>query len=482
MGQRASQTRLGWVGIFLGASLVSAPAQASPLFIEEVLDSVRARYPLVEAAKQELRSAQGELLSSRGAFDLQLRSRAGWDLQSYYPSQTLDVALEQPTPIWGLSLLGGYRVGRGSFPIYDGKLETLDAGELRGGLVVPLLRDGPTDARRVRIERASIGVEVAEAGLQQQYVESVRTARQRYWEWLAAGLKVRIAERILAIAEKRDQQLKEQQKRGDASVFERNDNFRGLLQRRSQLAVAERSLQRAEFELSLFLRDSRGSPIQVDRSRIPQSFPELTLPQSAGAPSRISRDQLQPQIADALQRRPDLKRLQGQREQNDRELRLARNQLFPKLDFNLGVSRDLGTGKSELSKTEAEAAVVLEIPLLLRSARGRAQAASATDSRISAQMALLADRVSTDVLDAQSALNQAAERLQIANEEVQVSLELEKGERARFAHGDSNLIFVQLREQTTADAENRRVDAELDYRLAEAAMAAALGLPELAPR
>jgi outer membrane protein TolC len=118
----------------------------------------------------------------------------------------------------------------------------------------------------VRIERASIGVEVARAGLQQQYVESVRTARQRYWEWLAAGLKVRIAERILAIADKRDQQLKEQQKRGDASVFERNDNFRGLLQRRSQLAVAERGLQRAEFELSLFLRDSVGAIVPGSRS------------------------------------------------------------------------------------------------------------------------------------------------------------------------------------------------------------------------
>jgi outer membrane protein TolC len=177
-----------------------------------------------------------------------------------------------------------------------------------------------------------------------------------------------------------------------------------------------------------------------------------------------------------------LKRLLSQREQNDRELRLARNQLFPRLDLNLGVSRDLGNGRAELSKTEAEAAVILEIPLLLRSARGRAQAASANDSRISAQLTLLADRVSTDVLDSQSALNQALERLRIAQEEVELSLQLEKGERARFAHGDSNLIFVQLREQTTADAENRRVDAELDYRLAEAAMEAALGLPELEPR
>jgi hypothetical protein len=72
---------------------------------------------------------------------------------------------------------------------------------------------------------------------------------------------------------------------------------------------------------------------------------------------------------------------------------------------------------------------------------------------------------------------QARERVRLAIEENELALTLEKGERARFAHGDSNLIFVQLREQTTADAATRKIDALLDYWLAEASWEAAQGLP-----
>ncbi|MFN7683841.1 MAG: TolC family protein [Oligoflexia bacterium] len=451
----------------------SALAHAAPLSMSEVLDSVRARYPLVEAARQDFQAARGEVVSSRGAFDLQLKSRAVWDIESYYPSQTLDAVLEQPTPIWGLSFFGGYRYGRGSFPVYDGKLQTLNPGELRGGVVVPLLRDGPTDSRRVRIQRAEIGVSIAEAGLDQQFVESVRTARQRYWEWVAAGAKLKIAKKLLEIAETRDSQLSVQLKKGDASVFDRNDNLRGVLQRRSQLASAERQLQRAELELSLFVRDSKGQPVIVDRSRLPDGFPAV----STTDPSDEAA--IQQKVELAVRQRPDLRRIQGQREQNDRELSLARNQFLPRLDFSLGVSRDLGNGSPSLSQTETEAAVMLEFPFPLRSARGRKDVAVATDLRLSAQQGLLADRIVTEIRDAESALRQSRERLQLANEELELALVLEKGERARFAHGDSNLIFVQLREQTTADAANRKVDADLDYQVAQAALDAAQGLPSL---
>jgi outer membrane protein TolC len=459
------------------ALLASFPSGAAPvpaaLSLEDVLSSVRARYPLIEAARQDLSSAEGEYVSSKGSFDLSLKSRASWDLESYYPGRTFDVLLEQPTTAWGISLLGGYRRGTGSFPVYDGKLQTLDAGEFRGGFSVPLLRDGPTDARRVRVERAEIGVDLARAGLHQQYLESVRLARQRYWEWVASGGKMRVARQLLEIAEKRDLQLQEQFKRGDASKFDVNDNFRGVLQRRSQLESAERLLRRAELELSLYFRDSSGLPLIPERARLPADFP--LLPEN-----RVLDEASWNALTDeALQRRPDIRRIQGQREQNERELRLARNQFLPKVDLNLTVSKDVGNGPVELSKTESEAALLLEIPIPFRGARGRIQSAAATDSRIHSQAILASDRVSTEIRDARSALDQARARVQLANQELELALGLEKGERARFAHGDSNLIFVQLREQTTAEAATRRIDSQLDYWVAEASLDISLGLPQL---
>jgi outer membrane protein TolC len=56
-----------------------------------------------------------------------------------------------------------------------------------------------------------------------------------------------------------------------------------------------------------------------------------------------------------------------------------------------------------------------------------------------------------------------------------LALELERAERARFDAGDSQLLIVNLREQQTAEAELREVDAMLDYHRASADLKAACG-------
>ena len=50
-----------------------------------------------------------------------------------------------------------------------------------------------------------------------------------------------------------------------------------------------------------------------------------------------------------------------------------------------------------------------------------------------------------------------------------------EGERARFEHGDSNLVFVVIREQTAAEAALDELSALLDFHLIHADLLAALG-------
>ena len=47
------------------------------------------------------------------------------DPLGYYRNAALDVRVEQPTPFYGLTAWAGWRIGVGSFPVYDSKLETL---------------------------------------------------------------------------------------------------------------------------------------------------------------------------------------------------------------------------------------------------------------------------------------------------------------------------------------------------------------------
>jgi outer membrane protein TolC len=451
------------------AALVVAllTAQTGPLSLAEVLESARAAYPALVGARADVEGAEGDQLAAAGAFDPVWRTRAWTTPISGYPQTRVDSIVEAPTPLWGTSFFGGYRLGTGKIQSYYGERETWSGGELRAGAVVPLIRNGPIDRRRATEARAELGRSLAGLSVEQQQIELTRVATWRYWEWVAAGRRREVARALLQLATDRDLQLGARAKMGDVAQFDRQDNVRALMQRQAFVVQAQRSVEQAAFELSLFLRDAAGDPVLPADERLP-SLPEL---------SSLELD-LDP--AAALARRPDVKRLLDQKRQAEIELRFQKNQLLPSLDVGVAVSKDLGVPArpeaQALGATEVEVSAVLEVPLLYRAPLGRMQNARAAIAKVDAQLRLARDRVAVEINDARSALNAAQERLTFARREVEVALALEQGERTRFELGDSSLLFVNLREQTTGEARLREVDALLDGHRAQASLRAALAL------
>jgi outer membrane protein TolC len=124
---------------------------------------------------------------------------------------------------------------------------------------------------------------------------------------------------------------------------------------------------------------------------------------------------------------------------------------------------------------ELRGGVKFEVPLFNRVAIGRKKTLEAKDKELTFLISFLQDRIKADLKDVISALNQNRERILMSSKEYTIAQEVESGERERFFHGDSNLIFVNLREQTTADAAIRVVDAKLDFLKAQASFDAILG-------
>ncbi len=436
------------------------------LSLDVVIDSTLETYPVLLAARADVEAADGDRLAAAGAFDPQWRTRA-WNVPiGSYPQTRVDTIIEAPTPLWGTSFFGGYRFGTGKIQSYYGERETWSLGELRAGAVVPLIRNGPIDRRRATEARAVLAQSIAGLSRQQQELELVRLATNRYWEWVAAGARRAVARALFDIARERDAQLATRAGVGDVAEFDRQDNKRALVQREALLVQAQRGVEQAALELSLFLRDGEGNP----RMPIDDELPRL--PDSLLTPD-VDLDA-------AMARRPDVARLLDQKRAAEVELRFQQNQLLPSLDVGIAVSGDLGTRSAEsytpTQGTELEINAVLEVPLLFRAPVGRIQASRAALSKIDTQLRLARDRVSVEVRDGQSALKAALERVTLARQEVEVSLQLERGERKRFELGDGSLLFVNLREQTTVEARLREVDALLDGQRALASMRAALAL------
>jgi len=381
----------------------------------------------------------------------------------YYDGSRIQTVLEQPTTLWGTRFFSSHALSKGSFPEYDGKLVTNKGGEVKTGFEVPILRDGAIDRRRANITRSNLGVNISENNLSQRMIESERAATNAYYEWISAHLKLEIFKKLFNVTSLRTTQFKDRVAKGDLATFDLQDNLRAELQRKSQVVSAERALRQAAFELSLYWRNDSGNPV------LPTNPPKQ-LPKPADG-DFFSQEEL---IAKALKYRPELNRIASQTEQNRVESELQNNQLNPKLDLYIAASQDIGEGSDTREDSEVDVGIKIDIPLQTRVAEGRLQVAQAKIRELNLVQRLLKDRIENEVKDSIVAVNLSKERLEIANDEVKVAYNLENGEREKFMLGDSNLIFVNLRELTSAEAAVREVEASLDYQKGVAGLRAAV--------
>jgi outer membrane protein TolC len=467
-------------GILLPSAGGALASTDGALELPQVLAAADRAFPTVAAAIADVVAADAEALAAQGGFDPVLRGRAFLTPPGLgaYPQIRSDLTLDIPIPATGVNAFAGYRFGAplgndkngnpNQVQSYYQERLTFLLGEVRAGVSVPLLRNLWIDRRRATVQRTELGQEAAKQAETLQRIEIARLAAFRYWDWVAAGMRREVARDLLRIARDRDRQLATRVKTGDVPLFDQQDNLRAVAQRESLVVQAQRQVEQTRFELSLYWRSDDGQPQQPTDEQMPRGIPTPDPSFGDGAT-----------IDDALARRPDLRRLVIQQRQQEIELSLQKNQLFPLIDLGAIVTQDfgpVGTADPKLATTEVEFGAIIDVPLLYRLPRGRIQAAEAQLSRLEAQLQLLRDRVGVDVKDALSALAAARERVKFTRQEVDVAQKLEAGERQKFELGDSNLLFVNIRETQTAEARLREIDALTDYHRAVASFRAAMAL------
>lgn len=459
----------------------TAGAVLPPLELNEVLASADTHFPLLLAVLQEQEITSGQLLAAQGAFDLNLRAREFWQVGTY-DSHRITVGIDQQLAPNGVSYFAGYRHSAGNFPIYYGDRKTGHGGELRAGMLIPLLAGREIDIRRARVAQAEIARRQADPVIAAQRIDVIRAASRAYWTWVAAGRRYRIAHDVLRLAERRDRQLAELVRKGQVAEIERIDNQRVVVERQARLVATERMLQQAAIALSLYLRGPDGQPVLPASSRLPATLPE---------PAPWQAERLEKDLEVAMAWRPELARLRLQRERILVELDLARNQLLPGLNLGLEAYQDVGFG-SAYSKTPSVkntaldrstyiASLQFDLPVQRRDARGRIWAGEGMLAQLFHQERFQVDRIRVEVQDASSALTQAYLVLQKAREGIQVARRVEAAETERFSRGQGTVVILNIRELTTAEASFAEVDAFAEYYRSLADLRAAVGVDGAAP-
>jgi outer membrane protein, heavy metal efflux system len=429
---------------------------AAPLRLKDVIGTLPSTHPELEVADTRVDAAKARHFAARGFFDprIGLSTRyTPFGYREYYPQFESDAVVRQATPLWGTQLYAGHRVGLGDYPLYRRSLQTLSGGELRAGIGIPLLRGGAIDEGRAAIRQTRARAEGAVEGRDAQRLELERQAARAYWSWLAAGMRLGVARRLLETATRRAEQLQAQADAGAVARIMVLDNERLVLEREARVVAAEQEFARAALALSLYHRDEQLQPIVSGEELLPPEIP------SAGRPQR---DELDEEIAEALRRRPDLRELETEREARRIEVRLAKNRVLPALDLHGFVSKDFGSGPEDLRPLEAGVGVSLEVALPRRKARGELRAANAELRGIEARRRAVSDAVAAQIREAHLDWEAAYRQAELAGRQQTVAHTLAEAEMMRFREGASDLVIVNLRELAAADAEILEIEAQAE--------------------
>ena len=443
--------------------------RAEPLTLTEVLQSVLIHYPLLQAVERERGIATGRLTTAMGAFDTNINMAGNALAPGTYENYRSDFGLSQQFMTGGISAFGGFRTGYGDFPTYNLAQKTATAGEWRGGLTLPFAKNRDIDRPRAARAQAELDVALAEPTIERGRLDWMRAAARAYWAWEGSGERFGAGEQLLDLAVRRDGELAQKVALGATANIERIDNQQNIALRNGLIVQADRAMQQAAIDLSLYHRDDSGRPLLARRSRM-RPVPEPVQPTVL---------LYQQSLARAMGSRPEFQRLSLQREKLLVERRLAANQILPNLDGQLVGNQDAAFGKSPLSGPDGldrqvlQASIVFQLPAQRRDARGRLQTVESQLLQIDRQLSFAEDQVRAEVQDAFSLLERAYEFHKQARTRLDLARLVAGAEREQLRLGRSDVLRVTLREQAKFDAEIHDISARQEFWRAESDLRAA---------
>ena len=427
-----------------------------PLSLDELHSRIDRTHPLLRGAGAERTIARGKILKALGAFEPTLVNDT--ELERFIPrsdprneTQTVgynDTLVEALHPS-GFKGSAGFRQAIGEARIPDLSFGNGNQQVILGGYL-PLLRGLMVNPERAELQRSELADPLAEIKIAQTRQGLFLAAAHQFWEWVSAAKLLDVQKRALAVAEERYKQVDERAKAGAVAPIDVTEAGHEVHRRREVAIAARRLLEQEQFKLSMFLWE-HGAPTIPPIERVPE------FPMAGRLPT--TEDIMAHKLA-AMKERPEVKELEVEAKINNIDLALAKNNLLPNLDLEAAPARSpekfvLGLGY--------RFGVELRIPILQRRSRGEVLQAQGQAERLVLAQQYRENQVLIDVDNAFSAIERAKERIEEATQALRLVGLVEEGERYRFSVGTSSVLFVNLRERNTIDAENQVIRAKAEY-------------------
>lgn len=425
---------------------------------KELVRRILSMYPpyLVSLIEEDL--AKAKVTQALGGFDSTLSISTRLQPQNYYDGSIYEFKLERPFESIGGFLYGGYRLSDGFLPSYERKYRTGSGGEAFLGVRVPLWKDRKFDKRRAELSKAELRKEMADPLIATQLLEVLRLGRSSYYQWLVKGRFYFAMEELLQVANERQESLEKEVLHGSRPEIILIENKQTVVRRTLARNNARTDFENAALTLSLFFRNLKsGKPERLNANMLPKELSRLPV---------LTKRQNGEAIRTALEKHPKIKLLHIDKERKEIDLKLARNDRKPNLDFALEGNQAFGDNvPSDIDETEFSMFLKFSVPIGRNEAKGREAEALEMLKQIDLNLKFVKESMTNEIAQYQNSLKNNFESFSLSNTAESLSLQLLEAEHKKFKYGSSGILELQIREKSYMDSRVYRLSSCLKYLL-----------------
>lgn len=428
---------------------ISYLSNAQELELNTVLKSTKSFFPEIISSIERIKESEASLQESEGAFDLSLRSEVDRRFGGYYDGNYFDVILEKPLPYLNSKFYVGHRKSENNFPLYEGKKNTLDSGESRIGFQISLWRDRDIDSKRQKLRNNQLKLKLSEQGFALKENEVLKNATKAYWNWVTKGFTYRVNQELLTVMQKQLKVVKSKIAQGAMAKIYETENLQYIQKRKTKLAKSLQEFKEAAIILSLFLRDSKGLPLNPDIEFLPNKI-VISDDVRLGAFTK--------KLEEIIELNPKLNQIKLKDLQFKNELLAAENILAPKVDVKFEVSKDHGEGSKTLEEEERRVMLQIEIPIERNRGNGKIKQVEAKREILLRKKQFEVETLTAKLEKTYLRISTYKEIIKNSLKEVELTKTLQKAERRKFQRGTSDLFVINLRDQDVANAQIRLLE------------------------
>ena len=422
---------------------------------KDVVKSAFMHYPKIKQDILKFDASYDSITEANGAFDAKLKGEKYNHSYNKYKGDFHDIVIEKDFAFLGAKLKTGFRKSGDEFPDYEGHLDTRGSGQGFISMQFSILRNALIDDARYSVSMMEENSLQRELALNQTRIVVQTAALKAYWNWYVSGLKLKVQERLLELAENRVNNIKKRIAAGDLADIYLIENQQYIYKRKSQNEKLAFEFTKASLYLSLFYRNPAGKPITLSREDMPQEKALISGNYQFN----------QKLLKDTYLSNLNLKGADSKIRQADLDGKLGYNEYLPKLNLKYEHRRQLDGNEEE--SDENKFLLSLEIPLQYRKAKGKLNKAARKKMELQLDKEFIKEKLAIELKSIIAKLDTYVEVYNLSAKQEKASAILSESELRKFNQGASDLIRVNLREQDLASAQTAKLEALLNYHFAE---------------